>query len=276
MYKFLILLFLLFFGLLGDLVWSYNTVTGQVEQAEVTETFVLQSDHVNYLTILDENGEEQIIETTDAHPFFVVTDDPDLDRAVSSVVDENGQLLYHEDIGETENGFWVEAKDLRVGDVFLDANGKKVTLTQSCRTEYEDGVTVYNFEMAGNHNYFVIAAGELGQTCILVHNACPNGGVGPQHGGVTHNAEIDAHIAKLKRSTRGRIQDIRKNQNQVDVTGKEIGKNRPDIQFDFVHSDGHKTHFNIEFDNQLRNSLQHGATIRALDPQSVTITRRLR
>jgi hypothetical protein len=34
-----------------------------------------------------------------------------------------------------------------------------------------EGVTVYNFTVDGNHNYFVIAAGdEFGQTCVLVHN----------------------------------------------------------------------------------------------------------
>ena len=155
----------------GDLVYSYNTVTGVVEQAEVTETFVLQSDHVNYLTILDENGEEQIIETTNAHPFFVVTDNPDPDRAASSVVDENGQLLYHENIGETENGYWVEAKNLQPGDQFLDANGHLSQLIGIERVEFSDGIAVYNFTVANNSNYFVIAEGEFGQTCVLVHNA---------------------------------------------------------------------------------------------------------
>jgi hypothetical protein len=38
------------------------------------------------------------------------------------IVDENGTILYHENIGVTEHGYWVEAKDLRVGDVFLGAN----------------------------------------------------------------------------------------------------------------------------------------------------------
>ncbi len=83
----------------------------------------------------------------------------------------DGEFIHHGNIPVTGDGYDVEAKDLRVGGQFLDANGKIVTLQQSCRTEYKYGVTVYNFEVAGNHNYFVIAAGECGQTCILVHNA---------------------------------------------------------------------------------------------------------
>ncbi len=60
---------------------------------------------------------------------------------------------------------------MRPGDQFLDANGNLCTLTSANRVEYEDNVTVYNITVADNSNYFVIAEGELGQTCILVHNA---------------------------------------------------------------------------------------------------------
>ncbi len=123
MYKLLILL-LFGLSLVGDFVYSYDTVTGEIEQSEVVDTFIRESDHLVYVTAIDEDGHSQTLETTDEHPFWVV---------------------------ETET--WVAAKDLRVGDIFLDANGKIVTLQQSCRTEYEDGVTVYNFEIAGNHNY---------------------------------------------------------------------------------------------------------------------------
>jgi hypothetical protein len=37
-----------------------------------------------------------------------------------------------------------------------------------------EGITVYNFTVDGNHDYFVIAQEyEFEQTCILVHNADP-------------------------------------------------------------------------------------------------------
>ena len=65
----------------GDYVYSYNTLTGETELCEVTSTLAKTCDHINYLTIVDEHGSEQIIEATDVHPFWVVTDEPDLDRA---------------------------------------------------------------------------------------------------------------------------------------------------------------------------------------------------
>jgi len=69
-------------------------------------------------------------------------------------------------------GFWVEAKDLREGDVFLGANGELSTLVNLERVQFDETINVYNFTVDGNHNYFVIAqTGEYGQTCMLVHNA---------------------------------------------------------------------------------------------------------
>ena len=158
----------------GDLVYSYNTLTGEVELAQVTTTFALRSNHLNYLTIIDAAGKEQVIESTDGHPFWVVTDNPDLSRAARSVIEENGVSLYHESIEPGLNGYWVEAKDLRVGDIFLGANGGLSTLTNIVRVEQEGGVAVFNFTVKGNHNYFILAKEyNFGQTCVLVHNACP-------------------------------------------------------------------------------------------------------
>ena len=95
-----------------------------------------------------------------------------MSRAVRSVVDENGVWLYHENVGPTEHGFWVEAKDLREGDVFLGANGELSTLVATERVVFPEGIKVYNFTVDGNHNYFVIAkCDEFGQMCVLVHNA---------------------------------------------------------------------------------------------------------
>jgi hypothetical protein len=167
----------------GDLVYSYDTITGEVSQKEVTATFVRESHHLNYLTIVDEDGREQIIETTDSHPFWVVTGHPELWRAAQEVVNENGTTLYHENLGVTENGYWVEAKDLKVGDVFIGANGKLSVLLSKERVEFAENVTVYNFTVDGNHDYFVIAqTAEYGQTSVLVHNTCWSQGKYPTNG----------------------------------------------------------------------------------------------
>jgi len=156
----------------GDLVYSYNTLTGEVGLREVTDTFVRSSDHINYLTIVDEHGHEQTIETTDGHPFWVVTTNPDMSRVARDYVFENDQWLFHEDVTPTGFGYWVEAKDLCVGDVFLGTNGELSTLTNIVRVEQSDGIAVFNFTVEGNHNYFILAKDyKYGQSCILVHNA---------------------------------------------------------------------------------------------------------
>lgn len=163
----------------GDLVYSYDTATGEYGYNEVTAFFERETKSLIHLTIIDSRGNEQTIETTEGHPFWVVTENPDLTRAARSVVDEDGVWLYHEDIGYTETGYWVEAKDLRPGDVFLGANGELSTLQSTLCVQPTGGIAVFNFEVAGNHNYFVLAKEfELGQTCVLVHNAtivCLNG-----------------------------------------------------------------------------------------------------
>jgi len=151
----------------GDLVYSYSTLTGELELCAVTATSALRSNHINYLTIVDEDGNEQTIETTDSHPFWVVTDDPDFTRAAREYADG----FYHENLALGLYGYWVEAKDLREGDVFLDANGKLSTLTNIVRIEQAGGINVFNFTVEGNHNYFILAKEYgLGQTCVLVHN----------------------------------------------------------------------------------------------------------
>jgi hypothetical protein len=48
-----------------------------VEQKAVTTVFVHEIDHINYLTIIDVNNNVQVLQVTDVHPFWVVTDEPD-------------------------------------------------------------------------------------------------------------------------------------------------------------------------------------------------------
>ena len=80
--------------------------------------------------------------------------------------------MYYENLGYNDNGYWVEAKDLRIGDVFLGANGELSTLINAVRVEQNGGIAVFNFSVEGNHNYYILAKEyEYGQTCVLVHNA---------------------------------------------------------------------------------------------------------
>jgi hypothetical protein len=65
-------------------------------------------------------------------------------------------------------------EDIKAGDIFLGANGELSTLAFTERVEFPEGITVYNFTVADNHNYFVIANVEAcddGVSVVLVHNA---------------------------------------------------------------------------------------------------------
>jgi hypothetical protein len=65
---------------------------------------------------------------------------------------------------EDEEGEWVEAGELRVGDKVRLASGNWTSIVNVERQA--GGATVYNFEVADNHNYFV------GRNAFLVHNQC--------------------------------------------------------------------------------------------------------
>ncbi|SHN07856.1 intein C-terminal splicing region/intein N-terminal splicing region/RHS repeat-associated core domain-containing protein, partial [Chryseobacterium carnipullorum] len=112
----------------GDLVWSYNEETNKKELKKVVE---LSRNTSSSLVKISVNGTE--ITCTPEHPFYV-------------------------------NGNWVEAKDLRKGMLLTTLDG---TTSPVESIIFLDGkVKVYNFEVEGNHNYYVSEKG------ILVHNTC--------------------------------------------------------------------------------------------------------
>lgn len=64
---------------------------------------------------------------------------------------------------------WTVACELRAGDRLQLVNGEYVVVEQVQHEIFESPVTVYNFEVADFHTYYV------GDTGVLVHNKCtPN------------------------------------------------------------------------------------------------------
>jgi hypothetical protein len=113
----------------GDQVWACNPETGMIMLAEVTRVFVRTSDHLLVVTV----GGETIV-TTAEHSFWVV------------------------------GRGWTRAARLVVGDVLRTLEGGTVAVEG---IQHQDGaVIVYNFEVAGDHTYFV------SQRRVLVHNVC--------------------------------------------------------------------------------------------------------
>jgi hypothetical protein len=140
----------------GDYVKSYNESTGKVENKRVLQTF---ENTVTELTKITTSDGQEIV-ATPGHKFFA-------------------------------NNKWVSAEDLRAGDILVNVNGQKVIVEAIQHEILEKPVKVYNFEVEGNHNYFV---GD--NDGVLVHNAGCNNILNEVKGGVGKykNVRVDVEL----------------------------------------------------------------------------------
>ncbi len=163
----------------GDLVLSYEASEGIFASKEVLEVVAHEGvTELAHVTIGEDTADgaytgTETIDSTTNHPYFVVG-----------------------------YGF-VEAGNLRPGDTILLANGENRKV-DSVEIEFlDDLVTVYNFEVADWHTYFV------GNTGVLVHNAniqaCSDavasaGGNGKATGGAGEGGSktVDVKLSKKK------------------------------------------------------------------------------
>ncbi len=115
----------------GDKVWSWNENAHKQELKPVVQLFRNNKRDMVYITV----GGEKITTTTE-HPFYV------------------------------KGKGWVRAKNLLDSDSLVCYNGDELKI-DSVQIEYaESFVQTYNFEVEGNHNYYV------GETSVLAHNMC--------------------------------------------------------------------------------------------------------
>jgi hypothetical protein len=122
----------------GDIVPSYNEFTQTNEFKIVTETF--QNEHNEVVKV--KRSDNQTITSSVGHPYF------------------------------TQRG-WVDADNLRAGDVLRSLNGEKVIVEQVQHAILEQPQTLYNFEVEDNHNYFVAESASICvREFVLVHNYC--------------------------------------------------------------------------------------------------------
>ena len=117
----------------GDKVWAWDEETGEVALKEVVETYINETDELVHICI---SGEE--IVTTPSHPFY-----------------------------SPVKG-WIDAADLRAGDILLRVNGEYVVVEKVQHEILEVPITVYNFQVEDYHTYYVTETG------VLVHNSCTN------------------------------------------------------------------------------------------------------
>ena len=128
----------------GDVILTRDQadVANAVRRGQVTRVFSRKSDHLRCLTI-ECRGDQVVIRTTDDHPFWLV------------------------------HKGWTRAADLRVGDQLagLDATAYGCVLA-STRESFQNGVDVYNLEVASAHTYFVGNGLAPANWAAWVHNLC--------------------------------------------------------------------------------------------------------
>jgi hypothetical protein len=116
----------------GDWVWARNESTGEMACKQVVDPYSNPQRSIILLTLVDEDGRSETIETTDNHPFYV------------------------------EGYGWTRVDKLQIGDAIPAADGRLLVLVGAEWTNRIE--TVYNFGVEGFHNYFV------GQNQAWVHN----------------------------------------------------------------------------------------------------------
>jgi len=139
---------------LGDLVWAADPETGQAGPRAVVDLIR----HGGWHTMVEVRlADGTVIDATDRHPFWVADDG-------------------HGNRG----GAWVDAIDLREGDLLLTAEASLLPVTGV--TISSEDLTAYNLSVAGIHTYHVSDAD------ILVHNCPPGEGMIGAGGTQTHGS----------------------------------------------------------------------------------------
>jgi hypothetical protein len=129
----------------GDLVLSRDQYDAgdDLDPRRVTNVFRKTSDHLRILTIRGDGGNVETIRTTNEHPFWV------------------------------EGAGWTAAGDLSVGATLDQPDGTDAVVLSSVYEAHPEGIAVFNFEVEGDHTYFVEDGN--GTTAIWTHNWCIGG-----------------------------------------------------------------------------------------------------
>jgi RHS repeat-associated protein len=129
----------------GDMVLSYDENTKTYEYKPVAQTFTAVKDNIVKLKIA---GESKIFTTTTEHPFYVKI---------------KKQYRARSNLSADADGEWKTAEELKVGDKVLRPDGSWTRILSISRETKP--TFVYNFEVEGNHNYFVGEKGVLSHNC---------------------------------------------------------------------------------------------------------------
>ena len=155
-----------------DQVWAFDLISGEWKLRRVLETY--EHEHEGRLLAFTVAGE--IIESTEGHPWWVVEGQELYSRPQPEHVPDAPQ-------NSKIPGRWVDAGELRLGDVLLLHSGRLAPITAI--TERQAKEKVYNFHVEDLQCYAV------GKNQILVHNNS------------AEIARLEGEIARLRASLGG-------------------------------------------------------------------------
>ena len=135
----------------GMMVHSYDFASDEWVLKRVLKRFA----HQYQGDVVAIHLNQTIIRATGNHPIFVQSGEQLPSRPLPQDVPKHEQRM-------TRRGRWVEARDLKEGDILLNRNGEDLIVTAIL--SQNKNATVYNLEVEDSHNYTVHQKG------ILVHN----------------------------------------------------------------------------------------------------------
>jgi ankyrin repeat protein len=200
------------------------------------------------------------IRATGNHPFYVLRGDRLASRPLARDIPK-------EELREGGSGHWVEARDLKKGDLLQNRIGDCLSISSLSRRN--EKIEVYNLSIEGSHNYAVYRKG------ILVHNK----GVSSRspHVTVYGTATIDNYEVNVlgAATTADLLNWLQKNGYEVDPSAREIIDSYVRMNWAFVavkHDPSEKRYYKNEFLPPLTIRYQSDQLIFPLRISSVSTT----
>ncbi|MEF2246470.1 S8 family serine peptidase [Paenibacillus sp. IITD108] len=189
---------------------------GELAYKEVTALYRNQRDDIIKLHV-----GEQVIETTDNHPFWI------------------------------EGKGWVFADELQVGDMLQRPDGSNLTIDKVEFVKLDEPVTVYNFTVADFHTYYVTDIG------IWVHNTNCKGAGLTGGGNWKYNADKDLDLRGTGKTYKDALDEAFKRtgvpKDQFNVTKWGKDKNGKSVPVEWSGPNGANVNMDIPQWNNVKS-----------------------